>query len=72
MGYGVKQHVDLFTAIGARPRRIKSVGGGTKNKVIAYPGDPDLIKKLQSSLESVRGHWLGSESQREDVNDLQT
>jgi xylulokinase len=33
MGHGVKQHVDLFTAIGARPRRIKSVGGGTKNAV---------------------------------------
>jgi xylulokinase len=33
MGHGIKQHVDLFTAIGARPRRIKSVGGGTKNAV---------------------------------------
>lgn len=33
MGHGVKQHVDLFTGIGARPRRIKSVGGGTKNTV---------------------------------------
>jgi xylulokinase len=33
MGHGVKQHVDLFTAIGARPRTIKSVGGGTKNSV---------------------------------------
>lgn len=33
MGHGIKQHVDLFTAIGARPRRIKSVGGGTKNTV---------------------------------------
>ncbi len=33
MGHGVKQHVDLFTGIGARPRRIKSVGGGTKNSV---------------------------------------
>jgi xylulokinase len=33
MGHGVKQHVDLFTAIGARPHTIKSVGGGTKNEV---------------------------------------
>jgi xylulokinase len=33
MGHGVKQHVDLFTAIGARPATIKSVGGGTKNEV---------------------------------------
>lgn len=33
MGHGVKQHVDLFTAIGARPHTIKSVGGGTKNLV---------------------------------------
>lgn len=31
MGHGVKQHVDLFTSIGARPKTIKSVGGGTKN-----------------------------------------
>jgi xylulokinase len=33
MGHGVKQHVDLFTSIGARPHTIKSVGGGTKNEV---------------------------------------
>ena len=33
MGHGVKQHVDLFTSIGARPAKIKSVGGGTKNEV---------------------------------------
>jgi len=33
MGHGVKQHVDLFTDIGARPKTIKSVGGGTKNEV---------------------------------------
>jgi xylulokinase len=33
MGHGVKQHVDLFTSIGARPKTIKSVGGGTKNSV---------------------------------------
>jgi xylulokinase len=33
MGHGIKQHVDLFTQIGARPHTIKSVGGGTKNKV---------------------------------------
>jgi len=33
MWHGVKQHVDLFSEIGARPRRIKSVGGGTKNKI---------------------------------------
>lgn len=33
MGHGIKQHVDLFTAIGARPHTIKSVGGGTKNSV---------------------------------------
>ena len=31
MAHGVKQHVDLFTSIGARPKTIKSVGGGTKN-----------------------------------------
>ena len=33
IGHGVKQHVDLFDAIGARPTEIKAVGGGTKNKV---------------------------------------
>jgi xylulokinase len=33
MGHGVKQHVDLFTSIGARPKTIKSVGGGTKNPI---------------------------------------
>lgn len=33
MGHGVKQHVDLFTSIGARPKTIKSVGGGTKNSI---------------------------------------
>ncbi|NBO09344.1 MAG: sugar kinase, partial [Actinobacteria bacterium] len=33
MGHGVKQHVDLFTKIGARPHTIKSVGGGTKNEI---------------------------------------
>lgn len=33
MGHGIAQHVDLFTAIGARPTAIKSVGGGTKNAV---------------------------------------
>jgi len=33
MGHGVKQHVDLFTLIGARPKTIKSVGGGTKNSI---------------------------------------
>lgn len=31
MGHGIKQHVDLFTAIGARPHTIRAVGGGTKN-----------------------------------------
>ena len=31
MGHGIKQHVDLFTSIGARPHAIKAVGGGTKN-----------------------------------------
>lgn len=31
-----------------------------------------LIKKLQSSLESVRSHWMGSESQTEDFSDLHT
>jgi hypothetical protein len=31
-----------------------------------------LIKKLQSSLESVRCHWLGSETPKEDFNDLRT
>lgn len=33
MGHGVKQHVDLFTSIGAHPKTIKSVGGGTKNSI---------------------------------------
>jgi xylulokinase len=33
MGHGVKQHVDLFSSIGARPKTIKSVGGGTKNSI---------------------------------------
>jgi len=31
MGHGIRQHVDLFTSIGARPRTIRAVGGGTKN-----------------------------------------
>ena len=31
-----------------------------------------LIKKLHSSLESVRVHWLGSEIPKEDFNDLRT
>lgn len=31
MAHGIKQHVDLFTAIGAEPDSIKAVGGGTKN-----------------------------------------
>jgi xylulokinase len=33
MGHGVRQHVDLFSSIGARPHTIKSVGGGVKNSV---------------------------------------
>ena len=31
MGYGVKQHVDLFKEMNVTPSIIKSVGGGTKN-----------------------------------------
>ena len=31
IGHGVKQHVDLFTEMGAFPRVIRAVGGGTKN-----------------------------------------
>jgi xylulokinase len=31
MGHGIRQHVDLFTNIGARPHTIRAVGGGTKN-----------------------------------------
>jgi xylulokinase len=33
IGHGIKQHVDLFDSIGAKPTEIKAVGGGTKNKV---------------------------------------
>jgi xylulokinase len=33
IGHGIRQHIDLFTAIGARPTSIKSVGGGTKNSL---------------------------------------
>jgi xylulokinase len=33
MGHGIKQHVDLFTDIGAAPHTIQAVGGGTKNSV---------------------------------------
>lgn len=33
MGHGIKQHVDLFTDIGAPPHTIQAVGGGTKNPV---------------------------------------
>ena len=33
MGHGVRQHVDLFTSIGARPKTMRAVGGGTKNLV---------------------------------------
>lgn len=32
MGHGIRQHVDLFTAIGAPPRSIRAVGGGTHNE----------------------------------------
>lgn len=31
MGHGIRQHVDLFTDIGAPPKVIRAVGGGTKN-----------------------------------------
>ena len=31
MGHGIRQHVDLFTNIGAPPKAIRAVGGGTKN-----------------------------------------
>ncbi len=30
------------------PEIKKSVGGGTKNKVLVYPGDDDIIRQLQS------------------------
>ena len=33
MGHGIKQHVDMFTEIGAPPHTIQAVGGGTKNPV---------------------------------------
>lgn len=33
MGHGIKQHVDMFTDIGAPPHTIQAVGGGTKNAV---------------------------------------
>lgn len=33
MAFGVRQHVELFSSIGAKPKVIKSVGGGTKNQV---------------------------------------
>jgi xylulokinase len=33
IGHGIKQHVDLFTDIGAPPHTIQAVGGGTKNPV---------------------------------------
>ena len=33
MGHGVKQHVDMFTDMGAPPHTIQAVGGGTKNPV---------------------------------------
>lgn len=33
IAHGIRQHIDLFTAIGARPSSIKSVGGGTKNSL---------------------------------------
>jgi len=33
MGHGIKQHVDMFTDIGAPPHTIQAVGGGTKNMV---------------------------------------
>lgn len=33
MGHGIKQHVDLFTDIGAPPHTIQAVGGGTKNAI---------------------------------------
>ena len=33
MGHGIKQHVDMFTDMGAPPHSIQAVGGGTKNPV---------------------------------------
>lgn len=33
MGHGIKQHVDMFTEMGAPPHTIQAVGGGTKNAV---------------------------------------
>ena len=33
MGHGIKQHVDMFTDMGAPPHTIQAVGGGTKNAV---------------------------------------
>ncbi|MFM1953611.1 MAG: hypothetical protein RL187_820 [Actinomycetota bacterium] len=33
MGHGIKQHVDMFTDMGAPPHTIQAVGGGTKNSV---------------------------------------
>ena len=33
LGHGIKQHVDLFTDIGAPPHTIQAVGGGTKNPI---------------------------------------
>lgn len=33
IGHGVKQHVEMFTDMGAAPSTIRAVGGGTKNPV---------------------------------------
>jgi xylulokinase len=33
MGHGIRQHVDLFTELGAAPDVIRAVGGGTQNPV---------------------------------------
>jgi xylulokinase len=33
MGHGIRQHVDLFSQLGAPPSVMRAVGGGTKNPV---------------------------------------
>jgi len=33
MGHGIKQHVEMFTDMGAPPHTIQAVGGGTKNAI---------------------------------------
>jgi xylulokinase len=55
MAHGIKQHVELFTAIGAPPRSIHAVGGGTKNSVLLQS-----VSDISHIAQSVAAVTLGA------------